>query len=285
MCLPPRNANAHNSGLLGTLSPSPLLSWVSLSQAAPPWQFSNMPSLRDWKEDRPELSLAHWAPRSLALLYPSKHAKKLSVTWCRCRASSLPSPLRVASISCHPDAAPALAGGTCACLHSGWPQARGTPAALALSREHKEVLPATPPPWPWPLLPPESFLFSAAASLPPVKGLPPLTARHRNGLLPELWLGRPPLHTVSFHFFLLAVSFLGSGTGAVCKRSGPSAQGWRVDGVQAGEEEAVTLSNSSSPAPKATLGLRLLLNLLCEFRRKCYRTQSNTHWKAKLYSQ
>ena len=55
--------------------------------------------------------------------------------------------------------------------------------------------------------------------------------------------------------------------------------------MQAGEEEAATLSNSASPAPKATLSPRLLLNLLRKFRRKCYRTSSNIHWKAKLYSQ
>ena len=37
--------------------------------------------------------------------------------------------------------------------------------------------------------------------------------------------------------------------------------------MQAGEEEAATLSNSASPAPKATLSPRLLLNLLRKFRR------------------
>ena len=45
------------------------------------------------------------------------------------------SPLHVASISCHPDAATAPAGGTSTCLHSGWPQARGSPATPTLSRE------------------------------------------------------------------------------------------------------------------------------------------------------
>lgn len=86
---------------------------------------------------------------------------------------------------------------------------------------------------------PASREGSSSSNCPAQKQTPP-TAVTGAAATPHLFLP----------FLPPAGSFLGSVTRAACKPSGHSAQGRRVDTAQAGEEEAATLSNSASPAPR-----------------------------------
>ena len=86
---------------------------------------------------------------------------------------------------------------------------------------------------------PASREGSSSSNCPAQKQIPP-TAVTGAATTPHVFLP----------FLPPAGSFLGSVTWAACKPSGRSAQGGRVDTAQAGEEEAATLSNSASPAPR-----------------------------------